>query len=164
MHTPKTLDLVGKYFAKNPDAMWLSGDYTIINERGKKIQSWIVSYKRLFRSFSSFQTLAIVNYIPQPSTFWRRELMENIGYYDESLHLVLDYDYWLRAIQKYPLHKTSSSLSFFRIHGQAKGTADYQKQFTDSYKIIKRYTNSPILLILHKVHALLTIIAYKILK
>lgn len=34
----------------------------------------------------------------QPEVFWSRKVAEQIGPFNESLHMVMDYEYWLRAI------------------------------------------------------------------
>jgi len=45
----------------------------------------------------SKQRLAEECIVCQPATFWRRSLADVVGEFDESLHYVMDYDYWLRA-------------------------------------------------------------------
>lgn len=161
---PGTLAAVGKYFSQSRGAKWLTGDYFIIDEKDKKIQSYIVFYKRLFRTFPGFLSLSLVNYIAQPSTYWRKEISDEIGLFDITQHLVLDYDFWLRIIRKYPLHIVNRPLSNFRIHNASKGKSDYKIQFEQGYEIVKRYTNNPLLLLLHKLHAGFIIVVYKLIK
>jgi glycosyltransferase involved in cell wall biosynthesis len=41
------------------------------------------------------------NLIPQPACFWKRELFDEIGLFDESFKLCWDYDYWIRIMKRY---------------------------------------------------------------
>jgi glycosyltransferase involved in cell wall biosynthesis len=164
VYLPGTLKKVGSFFARHPRAMWFTGNYFVINEKGKKIHSYVAFYKKLLWQFSSFWMLSVANYIIQPSTFWRRQVTREIGLFDESQHLVLDYDYWLRIMQKYPLHIIHSPLSLFRIHGSSKGKGRFEKQFQEEYEIIKRYTKNPILLLAHRIHSAAIILVYKFIK
>jgi glycosyltransferase involved in cell wall biosynthesis len=41
------------------------------------------------------------NLIPQPACFWKRELFDEVGVFDESFKLCWDYDYWIRIMKKY---------------------------------------------------------------
>ena len=36
--------------------------------------------------------------IIQPGSFWRREVFDKIGYLDEELHYVMDYEFWTRMV------------------------------------------------------------------
>ena len=76
---PNTLNTVAEYFMQNPEAMWVTGDYFIIDADGNKIQSFVAEYKKWLRQNPSKQRLSIANYIIQPSTFWRKELTQEIG-------------------------------------------------------------------------------------
>lgn len=161
---PNTLNTVGEYFAQNPNAMWLTGDYFIIDEQGKKIQSFVANYKKALRNLPSFNLLSIANFIIQPSTFWRRELGKEIGKFDENLHLCMDYDFWMRAIQKHQLHVLPNHFSLFRIHGTSKGGTQYEKQFSEEHDVMLRYNQNILLRFLHKIHAGLIILTYKLIK
>jgi glycosyltransferase involved in cell wall biosynthesis len=44
----------------------------------------------------SFQRLLEDCCICQPAAFWRRSIAQRVGQFDESLHLSMDYDYWMR--------------------------------------------------------------------
>ena len=69
----------------------------------------------------SFATLADGCCISQPATFWRKRLADLIGPFDESLHLVMDYDYWLRADRAGgTLEHIPDVLAHTRLHRQTK--------------------------------------------
>lgn len=164
MMLPNTLNTVGEYFNNNPQAMWLTGDYFIIDEQRNKIQSFVAYYKKMLRKIPFFNVLSIANFIIQPSTFWRKELSKEIGTFDENLHLCMDYDYWMRIIKKYPLHVLPKHLSLFRIHGTSKGGTQYEKQFKEEHQVLTRYNNNLIVRLIHKIHATLIVLIYKIIK
>ncbi len=60
------------------------------------------------------------NYIPQPATFIRRRALESVGYLDESLHYVMDLDYWLRLGTRYAIAYLPERLATLRLHQTAK--------------------------------------------
>ena len=161
---PNTLNTVAEFFMQNPDAMWVTGDYFIIDADGNKIQSFVAEYKKWLRQNPSKQRLSIANYIIQPSTFWRKELTQEIGLFDEDLHYCMDFDYWMRAIEKYPLHVLPSHFSLFRIHGNSKGGALYEKQFNEEHELVVKYVKSPLTRFIHKLHATGIVLAYKLIK
>ena len=45
-----------------------------------------------------------------------RELVDQIGLFDETLLRGQDYDYWLRASRVTPIHKLDAALSAYRLH------------------------------------------------
>lgn len=164
VYLPNSLHTVGEFFQKNPDSLWLTGDYFIIDEQGRKIQSAVAQYKKILRSHPSFTLLSIANFIIQPSTFIKAELIQDIGYFDASLQYCMDFDYWLRVIQKYPLSVSSRHFSLFRIHGQSKGGSEYEKQFAEEHLLVLRHQKNQLVRLLHKLHAWLIVQAYHYLK
>ena len=164
LYLPNTFQTVAEYFTQHPEAQWVTGDYFIIDEEGRKIQSFVATYKRLLRRNPTFTKLAIANYIIQPSTFWRRSMMKKIGTFDASLRYCMDYDYWMRAINQSPPHVINRHFSLFRIHQASKGGTQYKRQFEEEHRVLKRYTSNSFLLSLHKLHAAAIILAYQIIK
>lgn len=163
-YTTGALSNVLAYFKENPDCKILTGDYIIVNEFGEVMHSPIRLYKHILRKINGISLLCFTNYISQPSTFWRRELLDEIGYFNEDLHYVMDYEYWMRVMKKYKLHVTSETLSVFRIHSQSKGGHLYKKQFDEELEVAKKYCNNKIILWLHALHNKLITTIYKIIK
>jgi glycosyltransferase involved in cell wall biosynthesis len=68
-------------------------------------------YPQFYRSFdmnyfTHFATLA------QPTLFWRRDVTERIGFFDESYSLIADCEYWLRARTRgFSLHHVDEVLA-----------------------------------------------------
>ena len=164
VYLPGALDTAARYFRAHADAFWLTGDHSIIDAYGKRTQSYVATYKRMLRSHPTFRRLAIANYIVQPSTFWRRELLDEVGPFDERLRYCFDYDFWMRAISRHPLHVIDEPLSLFRVHKGSKGGSEFARQFEEEHEVLRRYTADRRLLALHRLHAALIVFAYRILK
>jgi glycosyltransferase involved in cell wall biosynthesis len=160
---PYTLNKVGEVFT-NPEVKWAAGDYTIINEENKEIHSLIRSYKNLLRLFNSWQLLSVVNYINQPSCFWRKEIVDKYGYINEELNFAIDYDYWMRMAREVPLTIIKEKLSVFRIHNHSKGGTEFVKQFNEEEIPLEVYNYPKISRILHHMHNQLIIGVYKMIK
>jgi glycosyltransferase involved in cell wall biosynthesis len=163
-YLPNTLQQIAELFKTHPDIFWITGDYNIVDETGKGIQSFVISYKKIARKFLSFNLLSILNPIAQPSTFLRRKLIEDVGLFKEELRYTMDYDYWLRAIQLKKPFLLNEKLSAFRIHGSSKGGSQYHKQFEEELKVAKNYQKNKLLILLHQLHNLLIVTVYKIIK
>lgn len=63
----------------------------------------------------------------QPSIFWRRELMQKVGWLDESMHLIMDYDYWCRMARHRRFVNVDAVLSYCHRHPAAKTADDFQE-------------------------------------
>ncbi|MBI9051523.1 MAG: glycosyltransferase [Anaerolineaceae bacterium] len=162
-YLPDTFHTVANIFMDS-NCMWLSGGYEIIDENNKIIQSFIPVYKRFLQLFSSSKLLSVVNYINQPSTFWKRELMNEVGFFDQSLNYALDFDYWIRAFQKYPLKTTKKSLSAFRIHATSKSGSQYIDQFDEELFVLKKHKIGFPFNSLHFLHSEVIKLIYRLIK
>ncbi len=98
-YTPEAVEIAVRYFEGHPDAQWLYGTAASIDEYGQPFPY------RNYRDDWDYETLLKVgNFVNQPSVFLRRQVIEEFGYLDESLHFGMDYEYWLRIGRKYPAH------------------------------------------------------------
>jgi len=159
---PGALDAVTSYFSANPSVMWVTGKCFVIDEAGKEVRKGVTAYKNFFLQYLRYlPVLCVVQFISQPAKFWRRELIEQIGPFDESLHYDMDYDYWLRIWQKYPLGYIDRYLARYRVHTASKAVVSPETQFRVEHDILKRYTSSPITLFLHRIHVQLALLLYR---
>lgn len=163
-YLPGTLEKVGTFFADNPEAQWVTGDYQIVDEKGIEIQSYVRIYKNILRSLPFASTLYVANFINQPSTFWKRKLMDAVGYVNEQYHLCMDYDYWLRIYKHHKPGVIHVPLSAFRIHGKSKGKNMFKVQFEEEYTVAKLNGAHTGALMLHKLHSVCVNIVYSIIK
>jgi len=157
---PGTLKKVAAIFRDNSKIMWLTGKCRIIDRDDQEIRSWVTVYKNSWLRWYRYQTLLILNYISQPATFWRREALEKVGYFDLHKHYAFDYDYWLRLGRKYPLGIIWQPLANFRVHRTSKGKTGFLKQFQEDLAVVKRYTSNPVLLGLHRLSNFAIIFSY----
>jgi glycosyltransferase involved in cell wall biosynthesis len=161
---PGTLLKVAQLFMEHPKVMWVTGQCRIIDEDNHEIRRLITAYKNLWLHISHPSILLITDYISQPSTFWRANVMSELGYLDESLHYVMDYEYWLRLYSKYPPMFIPEYLAAFKIHRQSKTTSTGHKNvfIEEERTIIQRHTNSRSLMMLHDLHRLLMTSTYSL--
>lgn len=161
---PGSLWKVAEVFTQHPDAMWVIGKCRIVDEKNDEIRKSITSYKNLLLRMSGFPLLVMTNYISQPSTFWRRDVLNSVGFLDESLHYVMDYDYWLRLYSRHSPAFIPDYLASFKIHPSSKTTSTGYKNvyIEEERRVIRRYTGSHGLLLLHDLHRLFMTETYSV--
>ena len=106
---PGALERVVQEFGRRPEFGMLYGALDFVAADGKVIKG------RPSRAWNREQLLDSYCYIPQPSTFWRRALIANAGLIDTSLHLAMDYDYWLRLSKHTQVCSIPDRLAGIRI-------------------------------------------------
>jgi glycosyltransferase involved in cell wall biosynthesis len=161
VYTEGTLDRVIRYFKDNPDCMWLTGYCRIIDENDKEIRKFVTEYKNNKLRKFTFEQLLIENCISQPSTFWRKEVMNEIGYLDEEYHYSMDQEYWARIASKYKLHLIPEYLAEFRFTSDTKTGSSIEKTLAESRMIAIKYSNKKSVLLKQWVSNLKRIISYK---
>lgn len=139
-YEPGALAAVADFFTKNPDTKWAYGKCRIINEHEQEIRKPITWYKNLLLRKYSFRKLLAENFISQPATFWRRELLKEVGYINEDEHYTMDYEYWLRIGQKYSAGVINAYLANFRMYDASKSGSLANPQFKDELRIAKAFS------------------------
>jgi glycosyltransferase involved in cell wall biosynthesis len=86
---PDAVAKVVRYFQQNPDVDMVYGDASYVDTEDRITG-------RYNTAPYSFARLMFDCCVCQPAAFWRASIAEAVGEFDASLHLVMDYDYWLR--------------------------------------------------------------------
>ena len=133
---------VADFFASNPEVMWASGKCTIVDDRGREIRKPITGYKTFWQKRYSYNKLLVLDFIPQPAAFWRRDLVDEIGFFDVDEHLAMDYEYWLRAGARYDPGFIDAYLARFRVHPHSKSSTSFARQAREALSIARRYARS----------------------
>lgn len=58
--------------------------------------------------------------IYSPAVFFTRDAYEAVGGLDETLHMTMDYDLWLRIGKRFPVHHVDDVWGIQRLHPEAK--------------------------------------------
>lgn len=104
--------LVGE-FQSHPDVVVVYPDWDVIDGDGRHvrhIETFEYAYVDMVRYHHTY---------PGPGALFRRSVLERIGGLDESLRIVSDYDFWLRAGLLGPFRRCPRTLARYRQHGTA---------------------------------------------
>jgi glycosyltransferase involved in cell wall biosynthesis len=155
---------VAQFFEGNQDIKWIYGRCRIINEKDKEMWKPITWLKTFLQKRYSYNKLLVVDFIGQPAVFYRKELVDEIGFFDVNDHLVMDYEYLLRTGKKYSPAFIDEYLASWRIHTGSKSSLNSATRAKQGLDVAKRYTNSKIIFILHYLAYLGIVLIYFISK
>jgi glycosyltransferase involved in cell wall biosynthesis len=119
---PGTLAFVAAQLSGPGHAMALSGHHMQVKVADGRQFLCKTQYRGRSRLLQYWRAVAL----HQPSVFWRREVYERVGPLREDLHLVMDYEYWLRISRHYEFRNVDRVLSFSHYHAAAKTGTGYE--------------------------------------
>ena len=111
-----TMKTIAKHAHRHPEAgAWAGGGRRIDPSNGKLI------WERLPPGLEFSEILGWNEYyLPQPSCFLNRRVLKDDIYLDESYHLQMDFDLWLRISKKFSMIPIEEILSVNLHHSKAK--------------------------------------------
>jgi len=162
LYLPGTLQAVVDHFEGHPECRWLYGRCTIIDKDGRERWQWITRYKNSRLKSFSLNKLLRENFISQPAVFFRKDLIDETGLLDTSLHYAMDYDLWLRFGRISPAGVIQKNLSEFRRHDASKSETGTRDQFFEQYAVAKRYSHSLFNRVVHRFNIFKIITSYRL--
>ena len=137
MYTPAAVETAVNYLLANPDIGMVYGDGDFINGSGEVTEHYRAGALDLKRLLCSY------NHIPQPTVFFRREVLDAVGYLDEELHLAMDLDYWIRISSRFKAGRVPETLAIMRLHPEAKFVARYHEALSEYLHILGKFYSNP---------------------
>ncbi|MCF8260827.1 MAG: glycosyltransferase [Melioribacteraceae bacterium] len=131
---PNSITKVAKVFAEKPEIDFVYGDIIYVNKGKSTIEEIIgekINYDKLLRN---------PDIVRQPSTFWRKSVLDKIGYIDENLELVMDYDFFLKLFKNFSFEYIPVTLSYYREYSDTKTSKQNRKQVMEILKVISGHT------------------------
>ena len=129
-YAPECFEIVMKAFTENQESEILYGDITYVNEKDEildEVSGGELTYSTLIND---------PDLVRQPSTFWSMRLWREIGGLDESLDLVFDLDFFLKAFGKTNVIYVPQTLSFYREYITTKTNKFKRKQVIEIIKTV----------------------------
>jgi glycosyltransferase involved in cell wall biosynthesis len=120
-----------KYLKKNRDVMLVYGDVELIDGQSRYIG------KDVQGPFDLKSYLGRFSYIPQPSAFFRAEIIRAVGGWREEVSYAADADFWLRIAVRYRVAKLHKLMARYRYHSEqrdaqkAKISRDWERTIRD---------------------------------
>ncbi|WP_051203266.1 glycosyltransferase family 2 protein [Hugenholtzia roseola] len=118
---PEALFKAAHYFNQNANISLIHGSTKLIQE-GKP--------SRLSAGFAPNLALDYFSHLPfpQPSSFFKRQILVETGLLDERLHYTMDYELCIRIALNYQILPVSDLFSCYRLHEDSK-TVSEQARF-----------------------------------
>lgn len=116
------------------------GDTIYIDDHDQVIEQYSTyeyNYERL--------VIETENFIPQPSVFMRRTILEKTGFLNEKLHYLMDYDLWLRMGLFTSMEYLPIQMGALRLHPTAKTVKAMSKFANELVFIYQELFSNPVL-------------------
>lgn len=118
----------------HPDIDVVYGDFISIDKNDRKI-------RKVKASDFCFETMLLeLDCSPGPGALFRSELLESVGVWDERLHRLPDYEFWLRVANVGKFKHLSEELAMWRVHEASQAFAGTSfERANESYQILERF-------------------------
>lgn len=140
-YAPNTFKCVDEFFAECNEAKIVMGNCQRTNQDGEPFEK-VINHARGFKGIRKFW---INHAIPtQPAIFFKRQLLLDHGYLDESLHYAMDFDLWLRFARFHHFFHVNKVFAYYRFHPDAKGGTDDWSHFVQEWRVVyERHVGLP---------------------
>ncbi len=124
---------VNEYFNNNPIEIAVVGDQVLIDGNSN-----ILKLKKS-REYTFDYLLNTAKGITQNSVYFKRQILNKIGYIDESFIYSMDRDFFIRLARIMPIKYINEPLGEFRLHTDSKTSEGTYKFSLEHLKIRKKY-------------------------
>lgn len=137
-YLPNALSAVGAALSKGSGNFAVAGHCLKVYQDGRptvKLEGRYENRRRLLQFWKGYQ-------MHQPAIFWRREVFEKVGWLDEELHMIMDFDYWARISAHFEFANIDRVLVACNYHTRAKTGDEYRQYHADLKSFAARYWGS----------------------
>jgi len=127
---PGALRKIADYFQKHKDVVMIHGRIEYFGEVEFNFTSTNISLKDIQTKYAAHICM------PQPATFYRKQLLDEQGLLDETLQFSMDTDLYVRAGLNYKILQIEDVLAKFRLHSTSKSVSTTKKKFLVENAII----------------------------
>ena len=132
-YAPEAFHAVARRAMENPAESWWVG-WVDNHPEGKPPERKLSGFTNMIEFLGRTEVLQ------QPGVFWKRQLQEQSGFFDERLHFVFDHEYWVRllAAGHRPVN-LDAVIANFRIHGESKTFSKQHHFMREMKKVARQY-------------------------
>jgi len=138
MLTPGSLFASVRYLEDHPRAGMVYGDLVIMDAQNA------CRGRHRYEDFAYAKVLQTGQDISQAGALMRRSCIDQIGYLNEKLHLVMDLEYWHRmALAGIEIDHLAEPLALFRVHDETKTQSSPVELVEERHHVARLITKHP---------------------
>ena len=142
VYLPGTFETVGNYFSANREAKVLTGGCYIIDSNGSitdygasKLDNWRDEVDLLSRRHLRSREIGV----HAPGTFFTREVLDTVGWFNTDYQHAMDYEFFIRVAQRFTFHSIEQPLAAARRHPGAISIKSRMTQIHETYDASRIY-------------------------
>jgi glycosyltransferase involved in cell wall biosynthesis len=139
VYLPGALEAVAAGFAARPGAEWLTGRCPIIDAGGREIRRPVTAYKNALLRRYSLGLYLTHNFVSAPATFFRTDVLREIGGFDERYRISVDYDLQLKLARRGDPMVLDRDLAEFRMAEGSLSMSGFERQFAEHAEQARRH-------------------------
>jgi glycosyltransferase involved in cell wall biosynthesis len=139
VYAPGALVAVGAAFAAHPQAEWATGRCNIIDGDGREIRRAVTAYKNALLRRYSLRLYLTHNFISAPATFFRRDVLRELGGFDERYRISVDYDLQLKFARRGDPVVLDRDIASFRMVEGTLSMSGFERQFAEHAEQARRH-------------------------
>lgn len=140
-YAPGAFHAVARQIEKSPIVM---GATCVTNREGHPTET----VENIERTWFDAMKYWVFNSVPaQPGIFFRRSVLDELGIepmecFDEGLYFTMDYDLWLRMLERYPFScRIHQTLAYLRNYDTNKTGADMAGAYREMSRVFRRHAS-----------------------
>lgn len=139
LYYPNAVSRAVAAFQQDANLDLLYGDAIFVDEANRYLRSFVE-----VEAYSEYRLRNCSDYIMQPTTFFRRAALKDVGYLDESLHFAFDWDLWCKLARRAGAVKyVAEFMAAARIYPETKTSSGGWSRIREIRRVIRRHSTSP---------------------
>ena len=141
-YEPGTFEIVAAEFAQDPSLGVLSGNCDHIRNDGTVWLTSKAAFTNRRNLIEYWNHWARTSFLPAPSTFFRKQVVDVVGGFDEADRYAMDYHHWIKITEKFKVKTVDRVFAKFRYDEGTVSFSQNQDQAAEMYRISRRYWGS----------------------
>lgn len=122
-------------WTQNPSAGAVYGEGYLIDREGQTTSRFPCT-----EPFNLWKLVHLSDYVLQQTVYFRKDVLDRVGYLDEDLHFTMDWDILIRIGMQYPLHYVPAFMGCLREYPEAKSFAGGARRAREIRDMLRRHT------------------------
>jgi len=122
-------------FKRNPGIGAVYGEGYLIDALGQNSTRFPCS-----EPFNLWKLVHLSDYVLQQTSYFRKDVLDDVGYLNESLDFTMDWDIFIRIGMKYPLEFIPEYMGCLREYPEAKSSAGGARRIREIRDLLRGHT------------------------